>query len=206
MRERIVHMSEISRNEDGNNYGSTSVDVCNTDGRGCVPSQSRASRYAADGKRVKRGLQRFLHPSHLRQYHHQPLGTLRAGLSIEMIWVRNANNAAGRASASTTTEEPSGRNVGGRSSRAQPPKIQAQAMRGVGHSRAQPPEILLQAMRRVEHLRTQPINRERSGCKQCLSGACPCPYMHTCENREIGPFEVNIQNSHVKNSQMVHLK
>jgi hypothetical protein len=117
MRERIVHMSEISLNEDGNNYDSTSADVCNTDGRGCVPSQSRASRYAADGKRVKRGLQRCLHPLNLRQYHHQPLGTLRAGLSIEMIWVRNASNAAGRASPSTTTEEPTtASNAAGRAS------------------------------------------------------------------------------------------
>jgi hypothetical protein len=49
-----IASSEISRNEAGNNYGSTSTDICFVGGRGSVPSQSRESHNAADGKRTKR--------------------------------------------------------------------------------------------------------------------------------------------------------
>ena len=44
-----IAASEISRNEAGNNYGSTSADVCNAGGCGSSPAQSRVSYYAADG-------------------------------------------------------------------------------------------------------------------------------------------------------------
>jgi hypothetical protein len=49
-----IAASEISRNEVGNNYGSTSANVFNADGCGSAPSQSRVSQYAADGTQANR--------------------------------------------------------------------------------------------------------------------------------------------------------
>jgi len=49
-----IAASEISRNEAGNNYGSTSTDVCSAGGCGSAPSQSRVSHYAAGGTQANK--------------------------------------------------------------------------------------------------------------------------------------------------------